>query len=63
MVCEYKGSVVSVSVYGVLKSCGSVIVICEYNGDVVDVNGVLKSCGSVKVICEYNGDVVDVYGN
>ena len=34
--------------YGVLKSCGSVIVICEYNGDVVDVYGVLKSCGSLK---------------
>ena len=37
VVCEYKGSVVSV--YGVLKSCGSVKVICEYNGDVVDVYG------------------------
>ena len=34
--------------YGVLKSCKFVIVICEYNGDVVDVYGVLKSCGSVK---------------
>ena len=39
VVCEYKGSVVSV--YGVLKSCRSVIVICEYNGDEVDVYGVL----------------------
>ena len=28
--------------YGVLKNCGSVIVICEYNGDVGDVNGNLK---------------------
>ena len=25
--------------YGDLKSCGSVIVVCEYNGSVVDVYG------------------------
>jgi hypothetical protein len=42
-------------VCGVLKSCGSVIVVCNY--------GVLKSCGSVNVVCEYNGILVDVYGN
>ena len=49
--------------YEVLKSCGSVIVVCEYHGSKEEVYGVLKSCGSVKMICEYNGDVVDVYGN
>jgi hypothetical protein len=38
-----------------LKSCGSVIVDCNY--------GVLKSCASVNVVCEYNGSVVDVYGD
>jgi len=26
-------------VYGDLESCGSVIVVCEYNGSVVDVYG------------------------
>jgi hypothetical protein len=35
VVCANCGSVVDV--YGVLKSCGSVIVVCEYNGSVVDV--------------------------
>jgi hypothetical protein len=34
---QYCGSVVNV--YEVLKNCGSVIVICEYNGSVVDVYG------------------------
>ena len=38
---------------GVFNNCGSVMMICECNGDVVDVYGFLKSCGSVKVICEY----------
>jgi hypothetical protein len=27
------------NMYGVLKNCGSVIVICKYNGSVVDVYG------------------------
>ena len=49
--------------YGVLKSCGSIIVVCKYKGSVVSVYEVLKSCRSVIVICEYNGDLVDVYGN
>jgi hypothetical protein len=35
VVCEYLRSVLDV--YGVLKSCGSVIVICEYNGSVMNV--------------------------
>ena len=39
---------------GVLRSCGSVIVVCNY--------GMLKSCGSVNVDCEYNGRVVNVRG-
>jgi hypothetical protein len=42
--------------------CGIIVVVCEYNGSVVDVHKILKSCGSVKMICEYNGDVVGVYG-
>ena len=37
MFCKYCGIVLYM--YGVLKSCGSVIVFCEYNGDVVDVYG------------------------
>jgi hypothetical protein len=39
------------------------VVVCEYNGSVVDVYGVLKSCGSVIVVCEYDRSVVDVYGD
>jgi hypothetical protein len=38
-----------IDVCGVLKSCGSVIVVYNY--------GVLRSCGSVDVVCEYNGSV------
>ena len=37
MVCGYNRSVVNV--YGVLKNCGSVIMICKYKGSVVDVYG------------------------
>ena len=40
MFCEYCGSVVDM--YGVLKSCGSIVVVCEYNGSVVDVYGVWR---------------------
>ena len=47
--------------YGVLGSCGSVIVVCECCGSVMNMNRVLKNCGSVIVVCEYNGSVVDVY--
>ena len=37
---EILESCVSVlNMYGVLKNCRSVIVICEYNGSVVDLNG------------------------
>ena len=43
--------------------CGSVKVVCEYNGSIVDVYEILESFGSVIVICEYNGSVVDVYGD
>ena len=32
--------------------CGSVIVVCEYLGSVVDVYGILESCGGVMVVCE-----------
>ena len=49
--------------YGVLKNCGSVIVICENNGSVISMYGVLKICESVIVVCEYNGSVVCVYGD
>jgi hypothetical protein len=41
--------------------CGSVKVVCEYNGSIVDVYEILESFGSVVVICEYNGSEVDVY--
>jgi hypothetical protein len=50
-------------VYGVLKSFGSVIVVCECYGSVINMYGVLKNCGSVLVFCEYNKIVVDVYGD
>ena len=33
--------------YGVLKSCGSVIVVCEYKGSVVDVYRINKKRVSV----------------
>ena len=45
MFCEYCGSVVDM--YGVLKSCGSIIVVCEYKGSVVDVYGINKKRVSV----------------
>ena len=48
-------------VYEILKSCCSVIVICECCGSNINKFGALKNGGRVKVICEYNGDVVDVY--
>ena len=41
--------------------CGRVIVVCEYNGSVVDVYGVLESCKCVIVFCKYIGRVLDVY--
>ena len=41
--------------------CGSVKVVCEYNGSIVDVYEILEGFGSVIVICGYNGSVVDVY--
>jgi hypothetical protein len=43
--------------------CGSVKVVCEYNGSIVDLYEMLESFGSVIVICEYNGSVVNVYGD
>ena len=51
--------------YGILKRCCRVIVVCEYNRNrsVVNVYGVLKNCGSVIVFCEYDRSVVDVYGD
>ena len=49
--------------YGVLKSFGRVILICECDGSIINMDGVLKNCGSVIVFCEYNESVVDVYGN
>ena len=36
--------------YGILESCGSVIVVCEFLGSVVNVYGGLKICGSVIVV-------------
>ena len=47
-------------VYVILKSCASVIVVCECFGSGMNMFGVLKNCGSVIVFCEYNGDVVYV---
>ena len=47
--------------YGVLKSFGSFIVVCECYGSVIKMDRVLKNCGSVIVFCEYNEDVVVVY--
>ena len=47
--------------YEFLESFGSVIVICECCGSVINMYGVLKNCGSVIVVCGYNGNVVDVY--
>ena len=41
--------------------CGSVIMVCEYCRNIVNVYGILKSCGSVVVVCEYNGSLVGVY--
>ena len=62
-------------VYETLESCGSVMVVCEYNGSEVNVYGGEKRRVSVVgeeereeersirvVVCEYNGSVVDVYG-
>ena len=43
--------------------CGSVKMVCEYYGSIVEVYEILESFGSVIVICEYNGSVVDVYGD
>ena len=48
--------------YGNLKNCGSVIVVCECCGIDINMYIVLKNCESVIVVCEYNGSVVDVYG-
>ena len=42
-------------------SCGSIVVVCEYNESVVDVYGVLEGCKCVIVFCEYIGRVLDVY--
>jgi hypothetical protein len=50
-------------VCGVLKSCGSVKVVCECCGSVMNMYGVLKNCESVIVFCEYNESVVDVHGD
>ena len=43
--------------------CGSVIVVYEFGGRVLDVYGVLVIFGSVVVVCEYSGSEVDVYGD
>ena len=41
--------------YDILESCGSVKVVCECCGSVINMyEGVLKNCGSVIVVCEYN---------
>ena len=37
------------------------VLVCEYNGSVVDVYGVLENCKCVIMFCEYNGRVLDVY--
>ena len=42
-------------------SCGSIVVVCEYNESVVDVYGVLEGCKCVIVFGEYIGRVLDVY--
>jgi hypothetical protein len=42
---------------------GSVKVVCECCGSVINMYGVLKNCGSVLVNCECNGSVVDVFGD
>jgi hypothetical protein len=47
--------------YGILESRGSIIVVCECCGSVMNMYKVLKNCGSVIVVCEYKGSVVDVY--
>ena len=41
--------------------CGSVIVVYEFGGRVLDVYGVLVIFGSVVVVCEYDRSVVDGY--
>jgi hypothetical protein len=48
---------------GVVKSFGSVMLVCVCYGSVINMDGVFKNCGSVIVFCEYNESVVDVYGN
>ena len=47
--------------YKILESCGSVIVVCEYCGGVMNMYRVLKNCWVVIVVFEYNESVVDVY--
>ena len=42
-------------------SCGSIVVVYEYNESVVDVYGVLEGCKCVIVFCEYIGRVLVVY--
>ena len=42
--------------------CGSVKVVFEYNGSIVDVYERLESFGSVIVICECCGWVMNMYG-
>ena len=39
----------------ILKNCGSVVVVCEYNGSEEDVYGIFEVRKYVLVVCEYNG--------
>ena len=41
--------------------CGSVKVVCEYNGSIVNVYETLESFGSVIVVCECCGSVINRY--
>ena len=41
--------------------CGSVKVVCEYNGSIVDVYEILESFGSVIPDCECCGSVINRY--
>ena len=44
------------------KKRGVRVVVCEYNGSIVDVYEMLESFGSVIVICECCGWVMNMYG-
>ena len=46
--------------YAVLKSFGSVILVCECYESVYKYGSSLKNCGNVIIFGEYNENVVDV---